>query len=378
MTIGRALEQTIYVVEETTKGTLVYPTAANEKVIGAGYGEINQQPTFTNSENIVNSLDVLERFQDMVGAGTFTIPLYFSPSGSLGSVPMGKVLFESLMGTETINASTSVVYSQATTKPSFSLWVQRGHTLFFARGACVSSARINATNKGGAMVTFSGGFMEMGWAGTSTVDGAVSSSSTVVVATGTGKYFTAGAHVKFATDDNSNAGYEIDSISGDTLTMVDTVSISDGAAIVGFLPVNTAVGTPLENRKTAITFDAVAQNIKSLDITINSPVVYLENEITTTNYPADYIEDRRDISGTVNLVFRAADVKYFKDAYDTNMVAIVITIGDTSGDKVQIGLPTAQLEVPNVSTDGPALALAIGVIALGSGNGENSATITFI
>lgn len=218
----------------------------------------------------------------------------------------------------------------------------------------------------------------MGWAGTSTVSGAVVSSSTVTVATGTGKLFTAGAYVKIADDDNTNAGYKIESVSGDVLTMVDTINCDDAAAIVGFLPAYTAVGTPLENRKTAVTIDAVAAVVKSIDLTIGSPVVYLENEITTSGYPEDYIEDRRDISGTINLTFRSSDLKYFKDGYDASSTnAIVITIGDTAGDIATVTLPTAQLEVPSVSTDGPAMALSIGVEAIGSGDGENSCTIAF-
>ena len=376
--IGRAFEQTIFAVKETTKGVPAYPSAASEMIVGAGFGEINQQPTFTDSENIVKSLDVLERFQDMVGAGSWSIPVYATPSGSAGTAPMGAVLFESLQGVETIVGATSVTYSQAVTKPSFTLWMKRAHTLFFAWGATAGSCGVSATNKGGALLQFSGGFMKMGWAGSSLVSGAVTADPVVTVATGQGKFFTAGARVSLGSDNNTNAGYEVESVSGDDVTMAEAVTVADGEVIEGFLPVFTPVGAPLPNKETVITIDAIATKVKSIDMTIGSPVVYLENEITPEGYPTDYIEDRRDISGTLNLVFRSFDVGYFEAGYDgTIRNDVLITIGDVPGSIFKINAATTQLEVPAVSVDGPATALAMGLKALGSGAGENSITFAF-
>jgi transcriptional regulator of heat shock response len=66
-TVARAIEQDCFCVPETTKGTAVFPTAAAQRVITAGTADINQQANFSDSEEISNSLDVIERFQDQMG-----------------------------------------------------------------------------------------------------------------------------------------------------------------------------------------------------------------------------------------------------------------------------------------------------------------------
>lgn len=375
-TVARAFSQDCYAVEETTKGTAVYPTAAAQRVVTAGTAEINQQASFTDSDEVINSLDLIERFQDQMGAGSWSAPMYIRPSGAAGTAPMGGVLLESLMGLETIVGSTSVTYGQATVKPSFTLWVQKSHTVFFASGACAESGKLGFTNKGGAKIELSGGFMRMGWAGTDTVDGAVSSSTSVVVENA--KLFTAGAFVSLGTDDNTNAGYEIDSVNytTDTLTMVDTVSCADGVAIAGFLPEFTAVGTPLENKDLSITFDSTAKNLKSLNVDINSPVAWQTDEITTSGYVTEFIEDRRAVKLSADVLFREQDLSYFYDATQNTKVDVIATINDAAGSICTINLPYSELEVPSTTTSTPTVSLGISGTALGS-SGEDSCTIVF-
>ncbi len=376
--LGLAMEQTAFAVLESTKGTIAFPTVAGEMIVGAGYGEVNQQPTFTDSEEIVDSLDILQRFQDMTPAGSWSFPLYLRPSGVAGTAPMGDAFYQSLMGKQVIDPGVSVVYSQTTTKPSFTLWVKKSHTVFFATGATCATVAWNTTNKGATTLNFSGGFMRMGWAGRSEVTGAVTADTDVTVATGQGKFFTAGARVKLGADDNTNAGYEIASVAGDVVTMTEVVTVSDLAVIEGFLPVLTPLGDALESRASVVSFDAVGTIVKSLDITIGTPVQYLENELTTEGYPVDYVPGRRDISGTLNLNYRAEDTGYFEDAYiGTKRVATLVTVGSVAGDIAKLSLPTTQLETPSTSADGDIMSMSMGLKGLGSGIGENSATITF-
>jgi len=455
-TVGLAIEQVCLCCKETTKGTAVYPTAAAELVIGAGSVDINQQPGYSNSEEVANSLDVLDRFQDQVGAGTFKIPTYVRPSGAAGTAPMADVLYESLMGVGTNVVGTSEAYSQATTKPSFTLWVKKGHTVFFGTGACVDSGAFNFTNKGACKIDFSGGFMQMGWAGTCSAASATangtgenflvdeaenyaSGATTIHVDTGgettilvgdcitfaedatvyfvetsditagegditiaspgltgsladgvamtitgnrlitvvDGQKFTAGGRVRIAADNNSKAGYTISSVSGNVLSMAEAVTCANAAVIAGYLDETlTAGGSPLESKSTTITFDAVATNLKSLSLTISSPVVYQVDEITTSGYPEAYIEDTRNIEGSADLLFRENDMGLFYDGLNNVSVAAVITLGTAAGSICTIGLPQTELEVPSVTTSKPTISLTSKFTALGS-TGEDSATITF-
>ena len=378
-TVALAMQQTVFAVKETTKGTAVFPTLASQLIAAAGTFEINQQASFTDSDEINNTLDVLERFQDQVGAGSWKCPMYIRPSGAAGTAPMGKVLFESLMGVETTAASTSVTYSQATTKPSFTLWGKKGHTVFMASGACAEACKISFSNKGGAKAEFSGGFMRMGWAGVGEVNGAVSGSTSVVLAAGHTKFFTAGMYVQFDADTNTNAGYKISSINHTThtLTMVDSITCGDKAVIKGFLPTGlTAVGTPLENNMTTIEFDSVAKNLKSLTLDINSPVAWQTDEITTSGYVEEYVEDKRNISISADVLFREQDLSYFYDATQNTKVDIDIVISNGAGKTCSINLPYTELEIPSISDSNPTVSLSISGKALGS-SGEDSCSIVF-
>lgn len=95
--IGLSRKQTVFAVKESTLGTLLFPSA-NDYVIPAGNAVMNQNPSFSDSEELVDSLDILDQFQNATPAGEFTIPMYARPSGTIGSVPQGSALLESLMG----------------------------------------------------------------------------------------------------------------------------------------------------------------------------------------------------------------------------------------------------------------------------------------
>ena len=379
--VARAIVQDCFAVPEETKGTAVYPTTAAHRIVTAGTADINQQASFSDSEEIANSLDILERFQDQMGAGSWSVPMYIKLSGTLGTAPMGGVLIESLMGDEVIASGVSVSYIQKTEKPSFTLWVKKSHTVFFASGCCCEAGKLNFNNKGGSHFDMSGGFMRMGWAGVSALT-AEATAKTVVVSNA--KLFTPGAYVAFgagttSAENNAGGGYKIASIAyaTDTLTMVDDITQDSGAVIKGYLPTIAAVGTVLENKNFIISFDGTPKNLKSLSVDINSPVAWQTDEITSTGYTEEYIEDRRSIKITADVLFREQDLSYFYDATQNTKVAIIaVNNGGTAGNVCTINIPYAELEVPSVTTSMPTVSLSIAGTGLGSA-GEDSCSIVF-
>ena len=379
--VARAIVQDCFAVPEETKGTAVYPTTTAHRIVTAGTADINQQASFSDSEEIANSLDILERFQDQMGAGSWSVPMYIKLSGTLGTAPMGGVLIESLMGDEVIDSEASVSYIQKTEKPSFTLWVKKSHTVFFASGCCCEAGKLNFNNKGGSHFDMSGGFMRMGWAGVSALT-AEATAKTVVVENS--KLFTPGAYVAFgagttSAENNAGGGYKIASIAyaTNTLTMVDDITQDSGAVIKGYLPTFAAVGTVLENKNLVISFDGTPKNLKSLSVDINSPVAWQTDEITSTGYTEEYIEDRRSIKITADVLFREQDLSYFYDATQNTKVAIIaVNNGGTAGNVCTINIPYAELEVPSVTTSMPTVSLSIAGTGLGSA-GEDSCSIVF-
>jgi hypothetical protein len=95
--IGLSRKQRVFAVLETTMGTLEFPSAANF-IRPAGNAVINQNPEFSDSIELEDTLDVLDVFPNAMPAGDFTIPMYIRPNSTFGSDPQGSCLFESLMG----------------------------------------------------------------------------------------------------------------------------------------------------------------------------------------------------------------------------------------------------------------------------------------
>lgn len=381
--IGIAADQICFAVLETVKGTLVFPSNANTVIATAGYVEMSQNPSFTDSDEVTNSRDVLNRFQDQVPAGSWNVPIYARPSGSAGTAPMGDVFFESLFGTKTTTTSTSVAYTQDMYKPSFSLWSKRGHTVFFAKGAVCQKLSLSATNKGGAKFDLSGGFMSMGWAGSDEVaTAAIAGATTVVVSDA--KKFTVGARIWNETKNQTNtaAGFEITAVNYGTNTLTISPALPTGGwsqydLVSGYLPTTgTAVGEPLEGKQIAITFDSVAAKVQSLSFDVDDGVKFMEDEISAQHYPTDYMEMIRNISGNISMYFRTNDVKYFYDGLNNNQIPVVITVGDTAGSILTISMTKTELEFPAPKAAAPAINLDVKYKALGT-NGEDSCSMTW-
>ena len=379
--IGIARQQTVFAVKETTKGTLAFPAAADPFIVAAGYVDMNQNPSFSNSEEIRNSRDVLSQFQDMTPAGSFSLPLYVRPAGTAGSAPMGDVALESLLGTKTVNSSTSVVYSPGMTKPSFSLWAKKGHTMFFASGAVAEQMSVSAQNKGGIKLDLSGSFLRLGWAGRDAVAATASAAATTVTVNDAKKY-TIGAVIQNVTkSDHGTNGYTVTAVNTSTNVLTISPALPAGGwaisdVLEGYLPAGTDVGTPLESRKTTATVGGVSKVAQSISITYGDQVKMLDDEMTTTGYPADYVESDRSVSGTMTTYFRQDDVAQFVDGLAGNNKAVVITFGDTAGSKLEVSMPKCKLQVPKVSTSAPTVNLSVDYTALGT-NGEDSIALTF-
>jgi hypothetical protein len=179
---------------------------------------------------------------------------------------------------------------------------------------------------------------------------------------------------------NTDSGYEVTAVN--TTTEIVTISpglesaLGDAATIRGYLPTGTETGSALESRKGKAVFDSVDTPVQSMSVTINDPAQMLSDEITTTDYPEEYVETVRNISGSVAVYFRKDDLAYFYDGQNSNQVDLDLVVGDTAGSIVTLSMPQTELEVPQVSESDPTVALNMNFKALGS-SGEDSATITF-
>ena len=199
------------------------------------------------------------------------------------------------------------------------------------------------------------------------------------------KKFSVGARIYNSTidDDNSGAGYEVTAVdvSTETLTIGTGVADSGGWSvddvIAPFLPSTTEVGAPLANRLTTVDLGTdTGKRIQTMNLRLNDPIQYIEDEVGDDDYPTEYMEQERDYSGTVNLYLRKTDAKYFYDGLNDTELDVSVNFGDTAGKQAELNMPQTSIEVPEINTSAPAINMAIGIKALGS-DGEDSCTLTF-
>jgi hypothetical protein len=376
--------QEIFVVAETTPGTLVFPAAA-DLVVATGDGSLNQNPTFTDSEEIANTRSVLDSFRDITPAGTWEIPTYIRPSGAAGDVPSTAAILEALFGDETIVGGTSVTYGCAMSLGTVSIWVKKKHsgvdegTVFFASGATVDQLSLGVTSKGAVKGDFSGGFMQLGWCGTDQLNGALSGAETDIVVNDA-KKSCVGGRIKIGIDDNSGAGYAITAVnvSTETLTIspANAGAQDDDTTVAPFLPTGTKTGTPAENRNATLSVGGSEINFKNLDLTFTNAIEYLTEEITTSEYPEDYAEGKRNVDGSIDIYLRHDDLQYFYDAMQNTDKAIILTVSGGAGYIMALTMGQCRLSVPVVSSTAPTVSLNIPYKAKAS-TGEDEIEMAF-
>jgi hypothetical protein len=279
---------------------------------------------------------------------------------------------------DTIVTLTSIFYQQDTDSPSVSIWIEDDHLIRGISGATANNCAVTINNEGAVMFTFSGEGMEMVWAGTSALaTSSIASATSIYV--DDGEIFKAGAYIWNETqaDNNSGAGYEISSVVGNILTLgsiggIDSAWATDDV-IKGYLGTETSIGTAVESRLSDVYLNDVATKVRSMDLTISAPKTYITDEIGTS-YPEAYMEDKRSITGSLGLYLRKADVQYFSQGFAGTTKELAIKFGDTQGYIMSLVMPRAQIEVPEISQDGAAQAMAINYKAMGQ-NGEDSLDI---
>jgi hypothetical protein len=458
--IGISRNQSVFAVKETTCGTLKFPSAI-DFIRPAGLALINQVPEFSNSEELRNSLDVLDQFQNQIPPGDWSLNMYARPAATIGGTPQGDALFQSWQGslnpatagsltaaadtsaltltfdgltggempnrgvilldaeyvkyTGIMRASQTAVagtltgcvrgyfgttatnyadnddidlssrfYKQAVDSPSFSLWIKTDHFLQGLSGCSVSNAVIGVNNEGAVTFAMNGQGMQMVFAGKDAMASTASSGATLLTISDADR-FSVNARIENSTGPYTNgvAGYTIARVDRDNNQIAVTPAISadwvEDDIVQGYLPSATVIGSPIESRYTSILIDEVVGKFRSNDFTFDVPKMYIVDEVGN-DYPDGFVEDVRNITSDLNIYFRAADAKYFTLGLNSYEVPINITFGRTATSAdyrgIDLYLKKCKLQTPEISGDGPTLALSMGLTALGT-VGEDSAELVF-
>lgn len=385
------VRSSLYIKEESTEGTMNPPVGADFiSVIGDFTPPI---PVRTLAQNLERDgyLSQGEGFLLKAESASLDFSTYIKPAGSLGVVPVGAALYKALFGTQTINASTSVVYtfsSLETGIPSLTIQARIDHMDFWF-SAKVNQAVIPLVAGGGDEV-----LVPVNWnllisklyayAGkaTGTTTGA---NSTVTLATGEARRFKAGALIKIGTDDNGGSGWPVVSVDtgADTLTVTGTPSAQSSQPVIPHRPTPAEpTGYPqagyigiVQEKDVGGTYDDF--KITTANITINNKLFFRNDEKDNDAYAGKVLRvEKRDV--TLNTVghFYKEYGNYFGVADGEIAKAIQIPVGTTSGRILQINAPNCITRSPQLGGS-PVVDLTLDWIARHV-NGDDEIDFTFI
>ena len=298
----------------------------------------------------------------------WTINCLLRPSGTAGTPPDIGLMLTHLFGTQTIVGGTSVTYSflEDPTSLSASIYVARSETQEGVYGAVVNKATVS-WGEGLAKISFSG-------EGTDYINGGrtlatISTSSTVLTVVD-GSQFSAYAMVQLGDDDNGGAGFRIESVSGNDLTLSVATSVASSAVVKAFLPDPTYAGDPLGDTAGSLSLDAGTTSIVHLPSTIDisNGVTLMTQEALQSKASDVLAAGIRDVTPNLSFLVTRQNNNLVNDFRAKTEYDALITVGDTAGKRFKADAPKLELDagdqdspeegVEKWSATGPALASA--------------------
>jgi len=352
-------EEECFILKETVCGTLVKPTTS-DRIFSVGPVEFTQEQEFLDDEQVRPSASMLSKIKGRKNPGEWSMNTYVKPSGSPGTAPEHDVLYDCAMGEKTVNGGTSVVYSLANQLDAFSMWVKKGHTVYSFRGTAVQGMEHGVSGDAISGASWSGNYMEQGWAGTATAHGTYSGSETeIVMKPKNSLRYTIGMFIVVDDNDNSGAGYEITDVNYTT----DTLTISpalDGAPTQGTDPgvtpwwptAGAEVGEPVHGKLGMVTIDGEDAIVLSGNVTLTNNIKYYVDEKNNV-WTAERFgrPGKRAVEGTLEAYFMQAGPTYFYRAEYQIADALLIPAGNVSGYIMELSLPYAEYGTPTLSGD---------------------------
>lgn len=375
-----------FVAPQAVGGTIVYP-------VGAAPTDTTGGPLRTLGGSSIDHAQQREKHGfTKQGTREFIGSLYTSmrdtpwkiearltpPSNFTAIVPELHHLLTALLGSRTINAGTSYVYEAADIDRHDLLSLARLYNEqdeIFAEwlGDCVVSKGVFKW-AGGSPPTweFEGKAATYIAAGYTTLDGDVTTSTTIVIADGDA--INVGARITIGTDDNGGAGYLVtDRTDATTFVLDQSLSAADGATVRPFMPAPTySTEPPIGAISGAVTLGGAQLPLTSLEFTIDNQTTFSEDEIATEAF-ADGIPGDQDLMGQFTVRATESQVADLVARQQFGTAALELACGDgAAGRNHTLSWPQIEMWVSNVQA-APVGTIAVDFRALDSVDGAGDA-----
>ena len=372
-------EEIVYVTEESSSayGTLVQPSAGDAmKVLKS---DMNFKQERKDRPEKGSSRSIISRFTGRKTAD-WSVEKYILPSGVKGTKPDDALLWESMFGSEEVHSAQSVDYLLLA-EPSMSLSIFReaGHFREAVSGAVPSKWSLKFGGGDEPKVTFSGEAKDH-YLISSDVLTADATGTTVIEVTDARQYCT-GMIIKVGTEDNSSAGFLINSIDYtlNKLTLnAQVTSQATGAAVIPLPITPTTTGDVIPVIIGSFKLNNGTVYITECGFDIDNKVKLRNDEFATSSARGYRHTEFREVTSNFTLYFEKGAAKWANDAKRFTAQDIEVNLGDTDGCKLEIDANQVEFEIPNIEVpDNDECTLPITGKCLGSA-GEDEIKVVFL
>lgn len=363
--------QRAFAMIETVPGELEKPTASGF-VAPAGRGSISQAPTYTDSPELSNTLDVVSQSRDAMPPGDWSLPMVARLAANAGA-PQGDAMFHAALGKLDTSVSGKRAYKLDTCRPTLSLWLQNDETVQFMSGCTVESLEWAVDRDGLTIFTFSGRGRRAGIVGVGELAEAPTS-ATVKLETGQSMAFSIGGYITNRTKQDGTE-YQITAIDTATDTIVLDSAPAEwvaGEEIGPWLPVADSIGKEVENNSVILLIDDVQGKMRPSTFTASLPTQFLEE--IGDQYPGESADNKRSITMDMSVYFRRAEAVRFGQALEGKTLSVKLKAKNENGS-IEVAMPRVRISSPTIGEDDAVLTLDSSGTALGL-TGEDSFTIT--
>jgi len=365
-----AQEQKFFLKLETTRGVLAAPTGADFLYHLQGGQTTYQRPANTSPirsgrhhTNVIQEKDVT----------SWTLPTFFMINESLGAWaateidPAVRMLWKSLLGSETVNVANLQYNSTVAPSLTFSVFENGDLWANQAPGAFVESNQITLPGDGQAMATWGGSAKTMYRIGIakSTTDN--NAGNTVTLETGEGERMEVGGMVMIieangttrSADTPDGSPRNITAITGDVVTVDGAVlADADGSAADIYLcyyepatPV--AINNPVTGLVGSVSVGGIGMGtcVRRLDMNITNNhelhnFCYGERGLSGPLFTAG---GRLTVETTLELNMSHELLAFIKGLKNFTGVAIDAILGSATGRRAQFVLPKVPFAIPEIS-----------------------------
>jgi hypothetical protein len=343
-THGLSREMRFYSVTEAVAGTWDEPVGADAaKVMKCDISAERTRNPREDSRNVAGTTtrSLLERIQGR-GTVSWSVEAEVIPSGSAGTDPDLGPLYEAAMGTVTNPASTSR-YALTNSQSPPTVTLLRGLPGVMSEsawGCWVDEMTLSVQSGETPKVKFAGGAMGYVLTGTSTLNGQMSASTTMIVQTADAYAFGVNSFIDI---DAATAVVVTVASSRPSFTVDESVSEADASTVIPSLPTETTAGSPIAGISGSVTYDSDSVNVTGLEVSLKNNFRPLDDE-ALAEYPSDFVPGYRDVTGNITLRARKDWVVHLANRLEYSTQALTVVLGSVAGSILTVSVPQAELD----------------------------------